>query len=64
MRHQIQYSADGGKTYKNAGTVGASKTSASLKLGTDKSYTFRIRSCKTESRINYNSPWSAAVAVN
>ena len=46
-KYQIQYSTDGGKTYKSAGKVDASKMSATLKLDTSKSYTFRIRSYKT-----------------
>lgn len=60
-KYQIQYSIDGGKTYKSAGTAAASKTSASLKLDTSKSYTFRIRSYTTVNGKKYYSSWSKAV---
>ena len=62
-KYQIQYSTDGGKTYKTAGTVAASKTSTSLKLDTSKSYTFRIRSYKSVDGKKYYSSWSKAVTV-
>lgn len=60
-KYQIQYSSDGGKTFKNAGTVSAKKTSTSLKLDTSKSYTFRIRSYKTVDGKKYYSAWSKTV---
>ncbi len=62
-KYQIQYSTDGGKTFKSAGTVSAKKTSTSLKLDTGKSYTFRIRSYKTVDGKKYYSEWSKAVTV-
>lgn len=62
-KYQIQYSTDSGKTFKSAGTVAASKTSAALKLDTSKSYTFRIRSYKTVDGKKYYSSWSKAVTV-
>lgn len=62
-KYQIQYSTDSGKTYKTAGTVSSGKTSATLKLDTSKSYTFRIRSYKTVDGKKYYSSWSKTVTV-
>ena len=62
-KYQIQYSTDGGKNYKSAGTVSASKTSSTLKLDTSKSYTFRIRSYKTVGGKKYYSSWSKTVSA-
>lgn len=62
-KYQIQYSTDSGKTYKTAGTVSSDKTSATLKLDTSKSYTFRIRSYKTVDGKKYYSSWSKVVSV-
>ncbi|MBQ3843300.1 MAG: fibronectin type III domain-containing protein [Ruminiclostridium sp.] len=62
-KYQIQYSTDSGKTYKTAGTVSSGKTSATLKLDTSKSYTFRIRSYKTVDGKKYYSSWSKVVSV-
>lgn len=62
-KYQIQYSTDGGKTYKSAGTLSGSKTSKSLKLPTGKTYRFRIRSYKTVDGKKYYSAWSKPVTV-
>ncbi|MBP3854504.1 MAG: fibronectin type III domain-containing protein [Ruminiclostridium sp.] len=62
-KYQIQYSDDGGKTYKTAGRVSAGKTSTTLKLDASKNYTFRIRSYKTVDGKNYYSAWSKAVSA-
>ena len=61
-KYQVQYSADGGNTFKSAGKFASSKTSASLKLGTG-SYVFRIRTYKTVDGKNYYSAWSKNVSV-
>lgn len=60
-KYQIQYSTDGGKTYKSAGTAASGKTSKTIKLDTGKSYTFRIRSYKTVDGKKYYSGWSKTV---
>ena len=57
-KYQIQYSSDGGKTYKNAGTVSASKTSITLTLPTGGKYTFRIRSYSIIDGKKHYSEWS------
>ena len=62
-KYQIQYSTDGGKTYKKLANVSSGKTSYSKKLDTSKSYTFRIRSYKTVDGKKYYSSWSKAVTV-
>ena len=62
-KYQIQYSEDGGKTFKTAGKVAKSKTSCTLKLDTSKSYVFRIRSYKTVNGKKYYSKWSNKVKV-
>ena len=62
-KYQIQYSTDGGKTYKKLANVSSGKTSYSKKLDTSKTYTFRIRSYKTVNGTNYYSSWSKAVTV-
>ncbi|MBR5088646.1 MAG: fibronectin type III domain-containing protein [Ruminiclostridium sp.] len=62
-KYQVQYSTDGGKTYKSAGTAASGKTGMNLKLGKGKSYTFRIRSYKTVNGKKYYSKWSKAVTI-
>ncbi|MBP5604357.1 MAG: fibronectin type III domain-containing protein [Ruminiclostridium sp.] len=62
-KYQIQYSTDGGKTYKSAVNVSRTKTSCSLKLDTSRSYTFRIRSYKTVDGKKYYSSWSEPVTA-
>lgn len=62
-KYQIQYSTDGGKTYKSGGTAASGKTSKILKLGSGSSYTFRIRSYKVVDGKKYYSSWSKAAAV-
>ena len=61
--YQIQYSTDGGSTFKNGGTVSASKTSCSLSLNTNKKHIFRIRTYKTVNGTKYYSAWSKTVTV-
>ncbi len=62
-KYQVQYSTDGGKTFKSGGKFAASKKNASLKLDTSKSYVFRIRTYKTVNGKNYYSAWSKNVKV-
>ena len=62
-KYHIQYSTDGGKTYKSGGTATSDKTSKTIKLDTSKSYTFRIRSYKTVDGKKYYSSWSKVVSV-
>ena len=62
-KYQIQYSYDGGKTYKKPITVAKSKTSTTLKLDSKKRCTFRMRTYYTYKGITYYGSWSDPVTV-
>lgn len=61
-KYQIQYSADGGKSFKTLTKAASSKTSLSVKLAKG-SYVFRIRSYMTVGGKKYYSKWSEKVTV-
>ena len=61
--YQIQYSTDGGSTFKKAGSVSSSKTSTSLSLDTGRKHVFRIRTYKKVGKNIYYSAWSDTVTV-
>ena len=63
-KYIIEYSTDGGKTFKKLKNVSGSKKSTSVSLKKGKTYTFRIRSYKTVDDTKYYSQWSDKVKVS
>lgn len=61
-KYQIQYSTDGGKSFKTLTKAASSKTSLSVKLAKG-SYVFRIRSYMTVGGKKHYSKWSEKVTV-
>ena len=61
--YQIYYSTNGGSTYKSAGNVSGSKTSAKLSLDTSKKHVFKIRAYKKVNGTKYYGAWSDTVTV-
>ena len=61
--YQIQYSTNGGSTYKSAGTVSSAKTACTLSLDTSKKHIFKIRAYKKVNGKKVYSAWSNEVTV-
>ena len=61
-KYQIQYSTDGGKTYKTLAKASSSKTSYTAKLKNG-NYRFRIRGYKNVDKTTYYGNWSKVVKV-
>lgn len=62
-KYQIQYSDDGGKTYKKTVNVAKNKTSKTLSLDAKKKYVFRMRTYLVYNGITYYGSWSKPVSV-
>ena len=62
-KYEIQYSTDGGKTYKDAVMLSAAKKKHNIKINPKKTYKFRIRSVRTADGNTYYSKWSKPVTV-
>ena len=61
-KYQLQYSTDGGKTFKTLTRPSSSKTSYTVKLKSG-SYVFRMRGYKTVDGTKFYSKWSKTVKI-